>query len=64
MKKPLLYFFAILGIIFAYYLFQAMKSGFDSSFAPTTQVQKAKCLADCREQSLSENCDQYCVAQK
>ena len=59
----MLYILAGLGVIFAYYLLQAVWSGFSSTAAPSTQVQKAQCIAQCRKDSLSPNCDQYCLEQ-
>lgn len=63
MNKKLLYFLAFLGLIFAYYLIKAFLGGVSSTTNPNAQIQKAKCLADCRKGDLSTNCDQFCLEQ-
>lgn len=61
MNKKLLYFLAFLGAIFAYYLLQAVWGGISSTANPSAQVQRAQCLASCRDNKLSDNCDNYCL---
>ncbi len=61
MNKNIIYVLAILGAIFAYYLFRAFLGGVTSTANPNAMVQKAKCMADCSKGNLSPNCDQYCL---
>lgn len=63
MKKNLLYVLAVFGAIFIFYLLKAVWGGFTSTANPNVQIQKAKCVADCRNGSLSDNCDDYCIEQ-
>ncbi len=63
MNKKLLYVLAFFGVIFIYYLVRSMGSGFSSTVNPNAQVQKAQCVAQCRNNKLSDNCDQYCLQQ-
>ncbi|MEK7527479.1 MAG: hypothetical protein AAB574_00475 [Patescibacteria group bacterium] len=63
MKKPIVYILAVFGAVFVYYLLRAVWGGFSSTAAPNKMVQKAKCVAECRKNALSENCDQYCLDQ-
>lgn len=60
MKKAILYTLAVFGAIFIFYLLRAMWGGFSSTVNPGAQVQKAKCIAECRNNNLSDNCDNYC----
>ena len=61
MNKKILYVLAAFGLVFVYYLFRAMWGGFSSTVAPNSQIQKAKCIADCRNNKLSSSCEQYCI---
>lgn len=61
MKKTILYILVIFGLIFVFYLLKAMWGGFTSTVNPGIQVQKAKCVADCRTNKLSDNCENYCL---
>jgi|GEM_PF-4388375 len=63
MNKKLLYVLVFFGAIFVYYLFRSVMGGFSSTANPNAQVQKAQCIAQCRNEKLSENCDQYCLQQ-
>lgn len=60
MKNVIVKVLIVLGAIFAFYLLRAMWGGFASTVNPGAQVQKAKCVAECRDNNLSENCDTYC----
>ena len=63
MKKTVLYILAVLGAIFVIYLLKAVFAGFSSTANPGLQVQRAKCMGDCNENKLSDDCTQYCVDQ-
>lgn len=60
MKNVIVKVLIVLGAIFAFYLLKAMWGGFTSTANPGAQVQKAQCIAECREKSLSGNCETYC----
>jgi hypothetical protein len=63
MKKVIKKILIVLGIVFAFYLLKSLWAGFSSTANPSTQIQKAKCLADCRKNTPNNNCDQYCLDQ-
>jgi hypothetical protein len=61
MKKNIIYILAVFGLIFVFYLLKAVWGGFSSTANPSAQVQKAKCIAECRNDNLNDNCDNYCL---
>ena len=61
MKKTILYVLAVFGAIFIFYLLRSMWGGFSSTVNPNAQIQKAKCVSECRTNKLNTDCEGYCV---
>ena len=61
MNKNIIYVLAVVGALAVFYFLRIVFAGVASTANPNAQIQKAKCLADCRNGALSTNCDQYCL---
>lgn len=61
MKKIILVLAAV-GLVFVFYLLKVVWGGFLSTAEPNVQIEKAKCVASCRNGNLSNDCDGYCVS--